>query len=151
MGGCSGETQMTIARVIERRSGEIITCPASTSVRDAVAVLAEKRIGALPVFDGERVVGMFSERDVIYQLKTNGPAILDLSVGEIMTAPAITVARETTILQALSLMTRRRVRHLPVVENGRMVSLVSIGDLVKFRLEQYESEVEQMRNYIQSA
>lgn len=142
---------MTIARLIEGRQIAVVTCSTAMSVRDAVALLAEKRIGAMPVMQDDRVVGIFSERDVIYQLHAQGPGLLDRQVGEVMTSPAVTVEPETAVLSALALITRRRIRHLPVVENGRMIALVSIGDLVKYRIDRVEAEAEQMRAYIQTA
>lgn len=141
---------MTIAHLIEGR-GSIITCKADTPVRDAVALLAEKRIGALPVMKAGDVVGIFSERDVLYRLHDQGPSVLDKPVGDVMTAPAVTVEPDTEVLHAMSLMTRRRIRHLPVVENGTMLGFVSIGDLVKHRIDSIESEAEAMRAYIQTA
>ena len=142
---------MTIARLIEGRSGSIVSCEAATIVRDAIAMLAERRIGALPVLAAGAVAGIFSERDVIYQLQAQGPAVLDRPVGEVMTAPAVTVAPEADALEALGLMTRRRIRHLPVESGGAMVGFISIGDLVKYRIERAESEAEAMRTYIQTA
>jgi CBS domain-containing protein len=142
---------MTIARLMEGRCSEVFCCEAATTVRDAVTMLAERRIGALPVIANGTVAGIFSERDVIYQLQAQGPAVLDRLVGEVMTTPAVTVAPETEALAALGLMTQRRIRHLPVVANGAMVGFVSIGDLVKHRIERVESEAEAMRAYIQTA
>ncbi len=142
---------MTIARMIADRSGEIISCPSTASVGDAVKLLAEKRIGALPVMDGGQVVGIFSERDVVYQLAAHGAAMLSKTVGEVMTAPAITVEPSSGVLDALGLMTRRRIRHLPVVENGAVKGFVSIGDMVKYRIDGIVAEAEAMRSYIQSA
>jgi CBS domain-containing protein len=142
---------MSIAQLIEGRAGQIITCTADASVREAIALLAEKRIGALPVMHGNAVVGVFSERDVIYRLQSDGPSMLDHKVGDVMTSPAVTVDPDTDILTALALMTKRRIRHLPVVRNDVMVGLVSIGDLVKSRIDRIESEVEAMRAYIQAA
>jgi len=142
---------VTIARLIEGRTTDIVSCDASTSVREAVAILAERRIGALPVYSNGRIAGIFSERDVVYQLAAHGPVMLERSVGEVMTAPAITVDRATGVLEALGLMTRRRIRHLPVVDGERVIGFVSIGDLVKYRIERIESEAEAMRSYIQSA
>lgn len=142
---------MTIARLIEGRSGPIISIDVATTVREAVALLAEKRIGALPVLKDGAIAGIFSERDVVYRLAAVGPAMLDGPVGDVMTAPAITVDPATDVLEALGLMTRRRIRHLPVVRDGAMIGFVSIGDLVKYRIERIESEAEAMRSYIQSA
>jgi CBS domain-containing protein len=142
---------MTIARLIEGRNGAIVACAATDSVRDAVAILAAKRIGALPVLDGAAIVGILSERDVVKQLAALGPALLDSSVGSIMTAPVVSIEPGHGVMDALGLMTERRFRHLPVVEQGRMVDFVSIGDLVKYRIERIEAEAEAMRSYIQSA
>lgn len=142
---------MTIARLIEGHSPDIISCDAATSVRDAVALLSEKRIGALPVFRDGQIAGIFSERDVVYQLAAHGPAMLDKTVAEVMTALTITVEKHLGVLDALGMMTRRRIRHLPVVENGAVAGFVSIGDLVKYRIEGIVAEAEAMRSYIQSA
>jgi CBS domain-containing protein len=142
---------MTIARLIEGRSGPIMSIDVHASVREAVALLAEKRIGALPVLKDGAIAGIFSERDVVYRLAAVGPAMLEGPVGDVMTAPAITVDPATEVLEALGLMTRRRIRHLPVVRDGAMIGFVSIGDLVKYRIERIESEAEAMRSYIQSA
>ncbi len=143
---------MTIARVIANRgSGEIFTCDGSATVREAIALLAQWRIGALPVEEAGTVVGIFSERDVIHGLAASGPEALDRQVRDVMTAPAITVSPDSEVMAALGLMTRRRIRHLPVTENGRTVGFVSIGDLVKYRIDRIESEAEAMRSYIQTA
>ncbi len=142
---------MTIARLIEGRGGAVFSCTADMTVRQAVALLAEKRIGALPVLEGNAVAGIFSERDVVYRLSSDGPAVLDMPVGAVMTAPAVTVAPDTDVMAALGLMTRRRIRHLPVVEAGAMTGFVSIGDLVKFRIDHIEAEAAAMRDYIQTA
>lgn len=142
---------MDIAKLIERREGPVYSCCIGDKVSDAARLLAENRIGALPVLERDRVVGIFSERDLLYCIADIGAAALDKTVGEVMTAPAITVSRATHAIEALELMTRRRVRHLPVVEDGRMVGFVSIGDLVKLRLELVQAEAEAMRAYIQTA
>jgi CBS domain-containing protein len=142
---------MTIARLIDGRSGAIVGVAATDSVRAAVVLLAEKRIGALPVLEDDRIVGILSERDVVRQLAALGPALLDSSVGSIMTAPVISVEPDLGVMDALGLMTERRFRHLPVVAGERMVGFISIGDLVKYRIESIEAEAEAMRSYIQSA
>jgi len=142
---------MTISRIIAGREHDIITCVAQDDVRDAARVLAEKRIGALPVMEGNMVVGIFSERDLLYCIARDGAEALDGKVGDMMTAPAITIDPASDALEALSLMTRRRVRHLPVVDENGLVGFVSIGDLVKFRIDQVESEAQQMREYVTAA
>lgn len=137
---------MTIARLIEGRSAAIVSIESSATVREAVSLLAERRIGALPVMENGKIVGIFSERDVVYGLAEKGAAMLDSPVGAAMTAPVITVEPQTEVLS-----TRRRVRHLPVVDGTAMVGFISIGDLVKHRIERIESEAQAMRSYIQSA
>jgi CBS domain-containing protein len=142
---------MTIAAILQNKGAEVLSVQAETPVRDAVVMLAERKIGALPVLRGESVAGIMSERDIIYCLKSDGAAVLEWPVERIMTAPAITVTPDQQVLGALSLMTRRRIRHLPVVEGDRLIGIVSIGDLVKHRMDKIEREAEQMLNYIQSA
>ncbi len=143
---------MTIARIIEGRSAtEVISCESNTTMREAVALLADKRIGAVPVMRGGSVVGIFSERDVIYKLAHEGEACLNRPLADVMTAPPITVETTTLINDALALMTKRRIRHLPVIENGAMVAFISIGDLVKHHTDQIEHEAKALREYIQSA
>lgn len=142
---------MTIATILGGKGRDIVSVTPEHSVRDTVALLAQKRIGAVPVMDGGRVVGIFSERDVIHALEAHGPAALDALVGAVMTSPAITVDIGEPAIGALSLMTRRRIRHLPVVQDGVVVGLVSIGDLVKYRIDRIEADAEAMRSYIQQA
>lgn len=143
---------MTIAKIIQGRSSQdVIGCDASTPMREAISVLAEKRIGAIPVTRGGSVVGIFSERDVIYKLASEGEACLNRPLADVMTAPPITVEPTTLINDALALMTKRRIRHLPVLENNAMVAFISIGDLVKHHTDEIEHEAEAMREYIQTA
>jgi CBS domain-containing protein len=142
---------MTIARIIANRTADhIISCDVATPVSEAVSILATKRIGALPVLRDGKVVGIFSERDVIYRLADRGAGCLDLPVEQMMTSPAITVEPGTTIDEALGLMTRRRFRHFPVVENGALIAFISIGDLVKHKMDEVQHEAEALRNYIQA-
>ena len=140
---------MTIERLLATREGPIVTIAPDRPVREALARMAERRIGALPVVDGDRPLGVFSERDLLRCVNERGAAVLDQPVSEVMTAPAVTVTADTGVLVALSLMTRRRIRHLPVVEaDGTMRNFISIGDLVKFRMDRIEAEAESLRDYI---
>ena len=142
---------MTIARIIAQRGpADIIACDVATPVSQAVSTLASKRIGALPVLRDGQVVGIVSERDVIYRLADHGAACLDLPVEQIMTSPAITVEPATTVDEALGMMTRRRFRHFPVVADGQLVAFISIGDLVKHKMGEVQHEAEALRNYIQT-
>jgi len=142
---------MTIASILQGKGDKIISIARTASVAEAVALLTAKRIGALPVMDGDTVVGIFSERDVIRCLDSVGDAALGRSVDEVMTAPVETVTPASSALGALSLMTRRRIRHLPVIDGARVVGFVSIGDLVKYRIDRIEADAAAMRDYIQSA
>ena len=142
---------MTIARMIDGRDQQIVHCNPQETVREAAARLAEKRIGAMPVLENGRVIGVFSERDLLYCVAAHGDAALDLLVGKVMTAPPITADLESTVRDALEVMTLRRIRHLPVFEGHRLVAFVSIGDLVKHRLELVEHEAQAMREYIRTA
>lgn len=142
---------MTIATILARKGNDVVSVPADARVRDAVALLADRRIGAVPVIDDGQVVGVFSERDVIRCLAADAAAALNRPVAAVMTAPAVTVAPHDAVLGALSLMTRRRIRHLPVLDQGRIAGLVSIGDLVAYRIERIEADAAAMRDYIQQA
>jgi CBS domain-containing protein len=142
---------MTISIILQGHDGPVFSASPDESVETVTARLAERRIGALPIVDHGKVVGIFSERDVIYGLAMHGAAMLSKRVGDVMTAPPITVEAGFPALSALSLMTRRRIRHLPVVENDKLIGFVSIGDLVKYRIEKIEAEAAAMRDYIQMA
>jgi CBS domain-containing protein len=142
---------MTIAAILEGKGREIIGVEADMTVRDAVSLLAERKIGAVPVLEGGKVAGIMSERDIIYCLKSDGAAMLDWPVSRVMTAPAITIESSVSVLAALSQMTKRRIRHLPVVDDGELIGFVSIGDLVAYRINKIEQEADAMRAYITSA
>jgi CBS domain-containing protein len=140
---------MTIAKIIrDRDPSDIIACDVSTPVNEVVRLLAGKRIGALPVLRNGKVAGIVSERDIVYCLADQGRGCLDDPVERIMTSPAVTVEPSTAIDDALALMTRRRFRHFPVVENERLVAFVSIGDLVKDKIDEIEHEAAALRDYI---
>ena len=140
---------MTIAAILRDKGGDVVSLPRDATLGQAVALLAERRIGAVPVIDAGSVVGIVSERDVVYSLAAHGVAALDLALAEVMTQPVQQVAPGEPVIGALSLMTRRRIRHLPVVEGPRLVGFVSIGDLVKYRIDRIEAEAAAMRDYIQ--
>jgi CBS domain-containing protein len=142
---------MTIARLIAGREQQIVHCSAQETVRDAAQRLAENRIGAMPVVDQGEVIGIFSERDLLYCVAKHGGAALDLLISNVMTAPPITADPQSTVRDALEVMTLRRIRHLPVLDGDRLVAFVSIGDLVKHRLELIENEAQAMRDYIRTA
>ncbi|KQN35486.1 hypothetical protein ASG37_14115 [Sphingomonas sp. Leaf407] len=138
---------MTIARIIHDRA--VVAVDADMAVTEVIALLARHRIGAVPVLRDGQVAGIFSERDVIRSLAEGGAGALDTVVGQRMTTPVVTVTRDQSVLGALALMTDRRIRHLPVVEGDALVGFVSIGDLVKHRIDGIEAEASAMRDYIQ--
>ena len=142
---------MSVRAILQTKGASVLSITSDASVAEAVAMLAKHRIGALPVINGGAVLGIFSERDVVYGLAKEGAAALERPVSEVMTTPAMTVDSDCAVLAALSLMSRRRIRHLPVVDADGLVGFISIGDLVKYRIEKIESEAEAMRSYIQSA
>jgi CBS domain-containing protein len=138
-----------IASILSGKKSLISVTP-DTLISRIVALLHEHRIGVVLVLDGESIAGLISERDICGQLHKRGAAILTARASEIMTTPVITVAPTESIAGAMGTMTDRRFRHLPVVEDGRLLGLVSIGDLVKARIEQAEAEAQAMKDYISS-
>jgi CBS domain-containing protein len=139
---------MSIKAILQSRDHKVISISSNASVADAVALLSERRIGALPVVDNGEVQGIFSERDVIYGLAREGVSILSKKVAEVMITPAITVGPDEGAIDSLSLMTMRRIRHLPVLDDGKLIGFVSIGDIVKYRIERIEAEAAALRDYI---
>ena len=137
--------------ILASKGTEVATIDSAEKLSEAVSKLGQRRIGALLVMEQGQIAGIVSERDVVYCLKDHGAEVLGWPVSRAMTSPAITVDPSTSVLAALGIMTRRRIRHLPVIENGRLAGIVSIGDLVKYRMEKIEQEANAMREYIQSA
>ncbi len=142
---------MTVAKILQDKGHDVVQVGPDDSLLSAVQLLAERRVGCVPVVEDGAVVGVFSERDLVYRAAQLGFAAFDLKVRDAMTVPAITIDDETPVIHGLSLMTKRRIRHLPVVKAGRLVGLVSIGDLVKYRIDRIESEAASLRDYIQTA
>ena len=141
---------MTVRAILSGKGDAVTSISPDATVMDAVTLLANRRIGAVPVTDGDTVLGILSERDVIYGLDRDGPAALEKRVGDVMTSPALTVDPDSQAMSAIALMTKRRIRHLPVVEGTRMIGFISIGDLVKYRIDRIEDEAAALRDYIAS-
>jgi CBS domain-containing protein len=141
---------MTIGAILQGRTGTIISAGPSDTVRTVVDLLAQNRIGAVPVVEGDAIVGIFSERDIVRLLSSYGPETLDRSLDEVMTKSPVTCDPSMAVIGALSQMTQKRIRHLPVVDGGRLVGFISIGDLVKYRIDRIEAEAAAMRDYIAS-
>lgn len=142
---------MLIQEVLARKAPGVLTVPAQTPVRDLLSRLAEHHIGALVVSpDGSTVTGIVSERDVVRRLVVTGTALLDQPVSQIMTARVRTCSLTDTVEELMVLMTQLRFRHVPVVDGGRLVGIVSIGDVVKQRLGELQTERDQLSAYINS-
>ena len=142
---------MTIAAILAAKGTEVATIASDAPLSSAVSELGSRKIGALLVIDAGEVNGIVSERDLIYCLREHGAQILDWPVSRAMSAPVTHVTPGTEVLAAMALMTQQRIRHLPVIENGQLEGIVSIGDLEKDRIDRIEREAEAMRAYIQSA
>lgn len=141
---------MTIGSIIAGRD-KVVSCNEATPVREIVALLAAHRIGAVLVLEGDAIRGIVSERDIVVCLHKRGGGALEARAGELMTTPVETVTTRTKVTAAMELMTERRFRHLPVVDSGRLVGIVSIGDLVKRRIEDAEREALLLKDYIATA
>lgn len=139
---------MNISEILSRKGTSVVTISPAATVADAIALLAEHRIGALPVLDGDRVAGIVSERDVVRQLAGRGSDVLQLTVSELMTVDLVTAAPDDSLDATASLMTERRIRHLPVLSGGELAGIVTIGDVVAARLRELETTREQLENYI---
>lgn len=138
----------SIARVLASKGHEVATITEEASVADAVAELQRLGIGALVVTEGEQVVGILSERDVVRALADEGGEVLQRHVGQVMTAPVTTCEPSQTTDELMALMTEGRFRHLPVVADGRLDGVVSIGDVVKWRLDELRTEAEALSGYV---
>lgn len=141
---------MTIAAILQGRSGPVIAARRTDTVGAVVDLLAQHRIGAVPIVEDDTVVGIFSERDLVRLIASYGPEALTRTIDGVMTKGPVTCEPDKSVMGALSQMTQRRIRHLPVVEGARLVGFVSIGDLVKYRIDRIEAEAAAMRDYIAS-
>jgi CBS domain-containing protein len=139
---------MRIADVLRRKGAAVATVGPTATVADLISELAAHNVGALPVVDGGRLVGIVSERDVVRRLHTVGSALLGSPVADIMTADVTTCSPSDSVADLAAVMTERRIRHIPVVSEGELTGIVSIGDLVKARIDLLESERAQLQNYI---
>lgn len=143
---------MTVARIIAEKGSAVVTVEPGRTLDEAIHLLAEKRIGALVVSDGQGgIAGILSERDIMRALAGHGGAAFDEPVSAFMTENVTTCTRKTAIEEVMDIMTEGRFRHLPVCEEGKLVGLVSIGDVVKRRIAAVEAEHQAMRDYITMA
>lgn len=142
---------MTVRAILDTKGHQVVSVALDTKVSAAVKILSERRIGAVLVMNGQRIEGILSERDVVRVLGERGAAALDEPARNVMTAKVITCREIDTVGAIMEKMTEGKFRHLPVVENDRVVGLISIGDVVKWRVAEYEAEQEALRDYIKTA
>ena len=143
---------MTVSHILNGKGRGVITASSAETVRSVARILAEKRIGAVVVIDPQgKIEGIASERDFVRAIAFEGAAALDRPIGELMTKNVRTCSPEDTESELMALMTEHRIRHIPVLDDGKLAGIISIGDVVKFRIEAIEREAEEMKTYISSA
>jgi CBS domain-containing protein len=140
----------TVKQLLAGKPSLLWFIPPNATTYDGIKMLAEKSVGALPVMQGEKLVGMFSERDYARKVALKGKSSLDTPVSEVMTTEVVCVKLDQTNEDCMALMTDKRIRHLPVLENGKVVGVVSIGDLVKDIISEQKFVIEQLEHYIMS-
>ncbi len=140
---------MTVAIILSEKGREVVTTSATASIAGAIDMLARHKIGALVVVDeNDRITGIVSERDIVRAIAEKGESVLVTQLSTVMTRNVVTCGESETVNDVMTRMTRGRFRHLPVVENGELSGIISIGDVVRARIEQVEREAEDMRAYI---
>ena len=140
---------MTVASILKQKPDRLISVKESDSLADVAAILTRENIGAVPVLAGNgEMVGIVSERDIVRQIARDGAAVLGRTVSTLMTTSVVCCTPEDSVASTMALMTQRRFRHLPVRSNGRIIGMISIGDVVKCRVEDAEREAESLRDYI---
>jgi CBS domain-containing protein len=143
---------MTVRAILSRKGNDVATIEPHVALAAAMKVLAERRIGALVVIGADqRIIGILSERDIVRTLAERGPAALDKPLADAMTRKVVTCNQSETVCAIMERMTSGKFRHVPVVEQGRLVGIVSIGDIVKSRLEEMECEQAALQDYIRTA
>jgi CBS domain-containing protein len=145
---------MTVKSILAAKAlgGDIVTIEPTADLAAAAKCLAERRIGALVITGaGGRLAGILSERDIVRMVSENGAAALEMTVGQVMTRNVATCGEDETIASIMERMTAGKFRHMPVVTKGRLAGLVSIGDVVKQRVDEIERESDAMRDYIRTA
>ncbi len=142
---------MTVRRILDTKGRQVQTVEPETKLSEAIRTLGEKKIGAVLVMSKGRIEGILSERDIVRVLGERGAKVLDEPVSAVMTRKVVSCRQNDTVAAIMEMMTLGKFRHLPVIENDRVVGLISIGDVVKWRVQEYESEQEALREYIKTA
>jgi CBS domain-containing protein len=139
---------MTVKEILDVKGAEVVSVDVRTSVAELGKLLTRKNIGAAVVLDSGRLVGVVSERDIVQALSSRGTETLDWPVSELMRSPVVTCTLTDRVTGLMATMTQKRIRHVPVLADGRLVGIVSIGDVVKHRLKDIEDEAQILRDYI---
>lgn len=143
---------MMISSILKHKGQDIVSVGPGATIAEVARILKSRRIGAVLVLDAEgQLLGILSERDIVSRLAERGASVLEMSAAQLMTGDVTTITPRTTVNEAMELMTNRRFRHIPVVEDGRLVGLVSIGDVVKAKITEAEQEVDSLRAYVAGA
>ncbi|MFN3983649.1 MAG: CBS domain-containing protein [Caldilinea sp.] len=138
----------TVKQILDKKGYQVWTITADRSVYDALRLMGEKEIGALAVVDGDEVVGILSERDYARKVVLKGKTSRETLVHEIMTHPVLTVGLQASVAECMAIMTDKRIRHLPVLDNGKLIGMISQGDLVKSIIDEQQFIIGQLENYI---
>jgi CBS domain-containing protein len=142
---------MTVRSILNTKGHQIMSVEPDANMTAAIKLLGEKKIGAVLVMSQSRLEGILSERDIVRVLGERGAGALDEPVSSVMTRKVVTCKETDTVAELMEMMTTGKFRHLPVVDNGKVVGLISIGDIVKRRVQEYETEQEALRDYIKTA
>ena len=137
-----------ISAILDRKGSHVYSVPPTVTISDAVAEMNRNRVGAIMVMDGDRLVGIFTERDVLRRVVGAAIDPKTTLVTDVMTAGVITISRDTTIESTMMIFTEKRCRHLPVVEDGRVYGTISIGDVTRWVADAHRAEAEHLKNYI---
>jgi CBS domain-containing protein len=143
-----GDTMKTVALLLRAKGNDVLAVSPDRPVFEALTVMAEKNVGALLVVEGSRLVGVFSERDYARKVILKGKSSKEIPVREIMSSHVLYVGPQNTIEECMALMTEKRIRHLPVLDEGRLVGVISIGDVVKAVIAEQEFVIDQLQHYI---
>ena len=142
---------MTVRSILDSKGHQVLSVEPDAKLAAAIKILGEKKIGAVLVMSEGGIEGILSERDIVRALSERGAGVLDESVSAVMTRKVVSCRESDTVAGIMEMMTLGKFRHLPVVEEGRVVGLISIGDIVKRRVQEYETEQEALRDYIKTA
>lgn len=142
---------MTVRSILNTKGHQIMSVEPDAKMSAAIKLLGEKKIGAVLVMNQTRLEGILSERDIVRELGERGAGLLEEPVSSVMTRKVVTCKETDTVAEIMETMTTGKFRHLPVIDNGKVVGLISIGDIVKWRVREYETEQEALRDYIKTA